>query len=168
MSGIDWATEKFRRRFKGEIQIPNEGNISFITETPFPYAQLYFKVQNNSDINLAIKSMVAGVYWGGMLIDKISWQESTYEKTVSCHNIPNNLPARRENNLTIYYPLPLNVDFGKFGLSLQGMIRFDFGLSTLDKELLVNFNLPETNWKEAIDKWRKFKNKDSSLTLMST
>jgi len=166
MSGIDWAKEKYRSRFKREIIIPSEGRNNFATEQLFPAITLDFKVLNNSDINLTIKSMVAGVYWGGTLIGKVSWQDSTYEKTISRHKIPNNLPARRESNLTIYYPLPLNVDFGKYGLSLQGIIGFDFGFAALDKEFMVNFTISEINWKEALNKW-KLINKDS-LTLMST
>ena len=163
--GVEWAKKKGRKKTEKEIEIPINGKkIQFMTERSYPIIWLKFEIISKSDVNLTPKQLIAKVICNNVTIDQINW--SDHEKklddmmkakgntsTETYNKIPD-LPAKENRDLELYYPLPLNVDFGK-GLSLCGIIEFDSIFGTIVKEFHVSFKNMENKWQEALDKWKK-------------
>jgi hypothetical protein len=163
--GLGWAKKKGRKKTAEEIEIPINGKkFKFITERPYPIIWLKFEIISKSDVKLTPKQLIAKVICNNVTIDKINWSEQEKfldnrmkakgnTSTETYNKIPD-LPAKENRDFELYYPLPLNVDFGK-GLSLRGIIEFDSIFGTIVKEFHVSFNDMENEWQEALDKWRK-------------
>ena len=163
--GLGWAKKKGRKKTKEKIKIPEkETKFQFMTELPYPIIWLKFEIINNSDVKLTPKQLIAKVIYNNVTIDKINWseQEKILDKRIKAKNITStetynkipDLPAEKNCDFELYYPLPLNVDFGK-DLSLRGIIEFDSIFDTIVKEFHVSFNDMENEWQEALDKWKK-------------
>lgn len=65
----------------------------------------------------------------------------------------------------LYYPLPLHVDFGKYDLSLRGIIEFDSSFGRVTKNFIVSFDVSENKWNETLDKLKE--NLKGKRTIMN-
>ncbi|MBU3968086.1 MAG: hypothetical protein KKG76_12080 [Euryarchaeota archaeon] len=167
---------KILEKIKNEIEIRNKGELNFITNLSYPAAWLKFEIISKTEINLTTKQIIAWVIFGGAAIDKInwSWQEKILEKgkesavytgSTTFHNIIN-VPSKENVYFSFYYPLPLNVDFGKNRLGLEGVIEFDSSFGTILKDFEVHFELSKDKWEEALNIWREsYKNEKTILNL---
>lgn len=168
------------KKINKEIEIDNKGELIFLIDTSYPAAWLKFKVISKSEIDLHPKHIIAWVIRSGAAIDKISWwrQENIFEKERSSavtvltggttyHSILK-LPSKENRYFGLYYPLPPNVDFGKHGLGLHGIIEFDCSFGIVVKEFEVGFKLSETNWGEALDTWKpSWKNEKTIISSIA-